>query len=755
MPELVEKARELVAFLKNGGRSGITGEFGKPMLFDSGSAADQAVSRAGDSPPEPRETLNPAESAEVAVGRGVHKTEFDSEARREAEAAILDPETSQQDKLKAANELARMGERSFTGPDGRRYDISIEEVGKRTLVSIHTNDTAGGSHAVLRGIVEADGNVSRQRDASGREVPYESNWASKNLPENPLVTAREKPEAAPPSPEREKLLATMKEKGIEPPSSSAPERTKLADEHGKLERDLVAAKARYDSVKREVDAKNKPLDAEIARIDTKVAELEEKQIPGAKIGEKNAEVARDLKEAGIGDGKTLTAAELDNPETFRKIREEIDSKVTDPAKREELKRQVNDLEQMEKDFNRVQAEIDKLYDKRSALEDRKWKNNEALSQPGKEYREIKKALYENEEKIRDTKFAEDLEKLDKLPGEKREAVYKSLEQIASDAGGPPNHLSPEQKRELIENLVHQIANPETISQGNKNTCGLASTEFELAKAYPEKYAKYVADLATAGEATTPDGRKLKIDPAMINEAGKDGALKPHNDGNPDRSMASMIFQTATANRILEDRAAAADPPKEPGKYISAKPGEAPPVPIEIRVGGDAKEPAGWRPSGDTGERIILPDGTVQDWDGVYTGELAKITTSLTGENYELTPVIGNRDLSKPEDMAAAQKDFLDVVDRNGVPIKVGVYVRNKDFLGMGSSEGGHEITITRVDKGPPAMVYYHNTAGGADHNYPTGQPVPLDEFMKAMVVNTDAGSGTTNQYEFKMITRKR
>src|SRR5262249_32971457 len=145
---------------------------------------------------------------------------------------------------------------------------------------------------------------------------------------------------------------------------------------------------------------------------------------------------------------------------------------------------------------------EKLEDPAQKIEERIWDNKSALLDQGKHLSDARRELRANEEKIAEAKFSDDLKEIDKLPKEKREAVYKALEQIANDAGGPPNKLSPEERQKLVEQVAHQIAHPESIKQGNKGTCGLASSEFELAQKHPEKYARYVADLASKGETAT-------------------------------------------------------------------------------------------------------------------------------------------------------------------------------------------------------------------------------------------------------------
>ena len=678
-----------------------------------------------------------SEKLDASIQRAPGNSLPESEAIRAAEAKILSPETSQEDKLRAAAEMAKEGQETFVGPDGRRYDISVEAAGHGSLVSIHTNDKEGKSQAVIRGIVDQDGSVTHQLDADGKEVPYQTRWAEKGLTDSPVPSSKERSDAPPPSEQQQKLHETLKEKGLEPPNQTEADRLKLAEEHGKLESKLAAEQKEYEALKKHIEAMNKPVEAEQAKLKAKIDELEARQFPLLKeVGSKNQQLAQDLKSAGIGDGKPMN---MDHPQSFRKAREEIDSKIPDPEKRAQLKKQVDDLEKANVEPTRLDKELEKIDQQKQKLGEKIDHNNQLLSDKQTEVWRAAKELRLNEEKIKESKFGDDLKEIDKLPEAKREAVYKALDQIARDGGGMPNQLSSEERKQLVEQVAHQIAHPESIHQGNKGTCGLAATEFDMAGRYPEKYAQYMANLATKGESTTADGGKLRISPEMINIKDKDGHLVPHDDANPSRSLASKIFQTAAANRVLEERAKSANPPEQPSTYDTQRPGSK--YPIELG-GVDKKKMRDFRPSEDTGERIVKPDGKAQPWDGVDVQDLEKLTSGLTGEQYEAQPVVKRRDLSKPDQAAAARQDFIDQAEKNGLPMNLNITLLKGDFTGM-NSEGGHELVITKIDKGPPAMVYYDNTASGTDHSYPTGKPVPLDTLIKSMQ-QTQMSDGNTH-----------
>src|SRR5262249_29380513 len=87
-------------------------------------------------------------------------------------------------------ELQMLGQSAFVGEDGRTYEIRIPADGK-TIVDVYTIDAHGTEHPVLQGELLEDGRIAHRHDEQGRELPYVSSWASRNLQDSPLVGAGE------------------------------------------------------------------------------------------------------------------------------------------------------------------------------------------------------------------------------------------------------------------------------------------------------------------------------------------------------------------------------------------------------------------------------------------------------------------------------------------------------------------------------------------------------------------------------------
>ena len=106
--------------------------------------------------------------------------------------ALFDPKLSQEAKIKIAQEMAHQGQTHFKGPDGKDYQISDQKYGSREGVSLFQSDGKGHSHVMLRGIVDANGQVEHQKNSKGQDVDYGGTWAQKNEGTSTLLRHDEK-----------------------------------------------------------------------------------------------------------------------------------------------------------------------------------------------------------------------------------------------------------------------------------------------------------------------------------------------------------------------------------------------------------------------------------------------------------------------------------------------------------------------------------------------------------------------------------
>ena len=294
----------------------------------------------------------------------------------------------------------------------------------------------------------------------------------------------------------------------------------------------------------------------------------------------------------------------------------------------------------------------------------------------------------------------DMAEFKKLPEEQRKKVMESIEKIANADPNDKTKLDPKQKAELITSLAHQVAHPESIKQGAKDTCVSANVEKTLAMTHPDQYADMVAKLATEGAYTTPDGKNT-----VKAQCESDGKLADTSDPTGQRSSTSELMQTAITNMGM--------PPGE--TYKSYKPGKEP-------------IPDGVIKAEDSGERVVGEDGKEKRFEGLSRTAKEDILNKLVPDDGYTA-----RRVQSAEDLGQAWKD-------NGAKPPLHVTVRiNAEHTGMGQAKDGaagtHAVVITHMEFGPdgkPTQIYYENTADSTDHSYPNGKPVPADDFVKSM-----------------------
>lgn len=349
--------------------------------------------------------------------------------------------------------------------------------------------------------------------------------------------------------------------------------------------------------------------------------------------------------------------------------------------------------------SKVEA-VSKAVSPDKALDNLGAKTGTDLANEDPEIRKIKDAKVplspEQEKQLKD-----DLKEIDKLPEDQKKKVRESLDTIATADTSGTTKLDAKQRAELISSVAHQLAHPESIKQGDKDTCVAANVEKTMAMTHPDQYADMVAQMATKGEYTTPDG-KTKVEP----QRDADGKLSELSDPSKQRSATSEMMQNGIMNLGMP----------EGEKYKSYKPGHEP-------------IPDGIIKANDTGERIQTADGKEKKYDGLPHDAKENILNKLApNDGYQ------SRKIQNAEDLGQAWKD-------NGEKPPMNVAVRiNAEHTGMGDATEGyaatHAVSVTHIDydaNGKPTQVYYENTASpSSDHSYPNGKPVPADEFVKSM-----------------------
>lgn len=98
--------------------------------------------------------------------------------------SILDRNIPAEQRLKTVNELVKAGVTSVdvTTADGKQHKLRLEAIGagkSREMVHAFLSTENGKGAPLLRGIIDKDGSVEKQRDKKGRQVSFEGSAASR------------------------------------------------------------------------------------------------------------------------------------------------------------------------------------------------------------------------------------------------------------------------------------------------------------------------------------------------------------------------------------------------------------------------------------------------------------------------------------------------------------------------------------------------------------------------------------------------
>ncbi len=124
----------------------------------------------------------------LSINEGAPSSDRKGKIQDGGEMSIVnDPKASAEDKLRAAKNMADSGENGFTGSDGRKYKIHTQNYGDRTATVVSTSDDRGRFMPVLRGLVDQEGNVSRQKYQNGQNASFTGDRAAKVLKNSPVL----------------------------------------------------------------------------------------------------------------------------------------------------------------------------------------------------------------------------------------------------------------------------------------------------------------------------------------------------------------------------------------------------------------------------------------------------------------------------------------------------------------------------------------------------------------------------------------
>jgi hypothetical protein len=280
------------------------------------------------------------------------------------------------------------------------------------------------------------------------------------------------------------------------------------------------------------------------------------------------------------------------------------------------------------------------------------------------------------------------------------------------------------RQQLAEQVMHHAADPDSVRQGDANTCAVASVEMRTYSLYPSAAAKLVTDVALTGQYKASDGTTVTTDPTFhpspsdvlrayskdpdAQEIAKGDNIDLNDHG---RDHASEIFQVTAVNLNYAKENASTNPPGQL-KYVQNK-----------------MSPEGFLLHGDTGEglydyaqldangkpKLIAKDPKLDE------AKTAIISNMITGHNESdvvikesddpnekggngLTVVHNQAELAqKLKQLSAENKPVLVNIDTNVEPFYSGT-----NHGATGEIANDHLIVATGTQNG---QVNYYNPWG--------------------------------------------
>ncbi len=359
-------------------------------------------------------------------------------------------------------------------------------------------------------------------------------------------------------------------------------------------------------------------------------------------------------------------------------------------------------------------ETERLQAEKSRLNDRmadKLKNDpEALERTKQDMKDFEKRAAEAKPPLSKEEIAKTYEQISKLLESTGEQPVSQLDRV-----------------KIAEQILHQAAHPNEISQGFHNTCNVTTVENRIYTKNPSEAARFVTEAATTGQVTMADGRVVQLPP---NSLKADGQASHHPSPDGERSYASQIFQVAAINNYY-DRVNKSTTPNGQIRY-------------------EQDTPTG---PADTGERLwnygTTPKSAATDAAGnvmsppkIPTSELEKISNDISGKNEKDFVLIngkyGDANTVKFKSEAELGKKLEQMKKDGKLPAIIWVDAQNEPFFtdsGAGSnggSGGAHVVTITDYDPKSGRVQIDNQWEQADDH------PVSLHDLYLATRPSTDA-----------------
>lgn len=569
---------------------------------------------------------------------------------------FLNPTTSPEDRVRAAQALVRNGITEIEGTDGKTYQLNSAKDGNREQISVTTVRPGQEPSVDLKGALNEQGEVL---EVGGAEQPKKSE------------TAGEQPKPLEETP---------------PFSGKAIFNPALSNEEKLLEADRM-----YKSgEKRFLGPDGKSYETSETQVgDRKVISIFTKDENGA---------ARPLLRGIIDKSGALVNQQDDR---FKAVDYESDyakahgketallNREAELKRREEAekKRQQEEAEKAKQEAARKeQEEAAKLKQQQEEAERKRKEEEERNKRPETAEEQLLKTASDKFKSESDrSAFQNDMDDFQNrarsrnLPQEEIDKTYKHVNRLLQEESA----AVPEEHRQLAaKTLMHQLAVPTITDQGYHNTCNVTTLAERTLTRQPSIAAEIVATSAIKGSWTAPDGKEIKFKPQDLVPGSEEKDQHRISDGS--RTYATQLLNLAMVNDSLQR--------KMPPQYYGYGSPSA---------------------TNKTGETVTYADGSPVG-DGGYHGisltEISAIGKSLTGEtdyiieSSEFAPILrlGNSDGLVP---VATKEELGETLKRmkaeNRLPAIVMVDSNDKLFSGSGlaaNQDKWHVVSVVDFDE---------------------------------------------------------
>jgi len=413
--------------------------------------------------------------------------------------------------------------------------------------------------------------------------------------------------------------------------------------------------------------------------------------------------------------KNITKADLD--QYLKSMEFKSPDKLFKPGTKDYLLEQINIddyLKPQQLDYKLSPQELEELFKNNPEFKkelEKLFKTEQTAVE--KERTELTKWADQNLQEPARSAFKKDMAEFDERA--KRDGIsskemietYQEIRRLGTASGEHPTTSA--ERKQLTQQVMHQAAFPQSIDQGQHNTCNVTSVESRMYSRTPSDAVKLVADIAITGQYRTIDGTIVRVNPKPHHES-----KYPASDG--DRSYASEIFQVTAVN-IHWARYNAQTGRNIRYEQIDPKPGDR----------------------GDNGERLMdygtTPPSEITDPFGnprrapdLDDRDMIDISNQITGLNEKQVllaaddNVCGSKqDITTVKSDAELAEKLKWMKEHGKLPALIRVDTNNEPFYsdsGQGSaggSGGAHMLTVTDYDEKTGKVCIDNQWGSSADH----------------------------------------